>query len=133
MKKLRLTVILAISSLAVILAISQVSAQIFTPSKSSATEPIILIDAAAFAIPNSDSVRLELYYQIYNFGLQFKEIGGEWVASYELSVVVLDDDKIQVGADEKSKEIRLASGERTKSKFDHRTSQINFNVNPGKY
>src|SRR5512146_1027538 len=122
MKKVRFIAIVSLLVLAA-LAAGSASGQIFTPKGTSgAAEPLILIDASAFAVPGSDSIRLELYYQIYNFGLQFKEDNNEWVAKYEVSAAVLDKDQVQVGAQEKAREIRLATSERTKSKFDHRTS-----------
>ncbi len=117
----------------VVLTAGAAGGQIFTPNQPKSMGPIIIVDAAAFATPGSDSVRLEFYYQIYNFGLQFKEQDGDWVAAYELSVSVLDEDEVQVGFQERAREIRVASNDRTKSKFDHRTSQVNFMVLPGKY
>jgi GWxTD domain-containing protein len=96
-------------------------------------EPILIVDWAAFQSDQPDKTHLELYYQIYNFGLQFVPDGREFVASYEITVLVFDDDGDQTSSYDRSRQVRAASLAQTKSRHDYRTSQVNLDLLPGKY
>ena len=93
----------------------------------------LLVDYAYFRADNRDSVRLELYYQVHNWGLKFNLSDGRHVADYELSVT-LDDEKGQnVKSFTRDRQIVVAVGEESSLRVDFRTSQVNIDLPPGKY
>jgi GWxTD domain-containing protein len=96
-------------------------------------EPVIKVDWAAFRSSEPGKSRLEVYYQVYNFGLQFGVDGQEFVASYDCTAEVFDGDGHQVESYERSRQVRVANQAQTKSRYDYRTSQFNLNLDPGKY
>ncbi|MBI5265820.1 MAG: GWxTD domain-containing protein [candidate division Zixibacteria bacterium] len=96
-------------------------------------EPILLVDWAAFRSTQPDKSHLELFYQVYNFGLQFVPDGKEFVASYEVTALVFDNDGNQVSSYERDRQIRVATLDQTRSRYDFRTSQVNLDLPPGKY
>ena len=91
------------------------------------------VDYATFVSKDSGLIRLEVYYQIFNRGFEFVENGGNYVADYELAIAVDDDDDNRVETISKDRQIVLAEAEKAKSRFDYRTSQVNFDLPPGKY
>ncbi|MDZ4723347.1 MAG: GWxTD domain-containing protein [candidate division Zixibacteria bacterium] len=95
--------------------------------------PLLYIDHADFKSDTPGKVRLEVYYQLYNFGLQFDKKDSLYVAEYEVSAVIRDDDGKQAAAESKDKTVVLSNSERIRSRFDFRTSQLNFDLDPGKY
>ena len=95
--------------------------------------PKLLLDYASFKSPDSGKTRFELYYQVYNTGFKFEQRGVEYVAEYELNVFVNDNNNRQAASDSKVKKIVVANEEKTRSQTDFRTSQINFDLTPGKY
>lgn len=101
--------------------------------KSESFEPILQVDWAAFRGAEPGKTHLELYYQVYNFGLQFIPEGKEFVASYEITAVVFDDDGAQVSSYERDRQVRVATEVQTRSRYDYRTSQVNLDLPPGKY
>ena len=104
-----------------------------TGTKNSGIQPTVAIDWAGFRGDIKGQSRLELYYQIFNFGLQFAKQGEEYVADYELTVIILDDEGHQVKSVEQDKKFRVMSLEQTVSRFDYRTSQLTFSLDPGNY
>jgi GWxTD domain-containing protein len=91
------------------------------------------LDYAAFRGGESDSLRLELYYKVYNFGLGYEEKGGQWVAEYEVRVTVRDDDDYQVAQYIKERTLAVDSERKTRSLSDFRTSLADFILPSGKY
>jgi GWxTD domain-containing protein len=96
-------------------------------------EPTLLVDWAAFQSAQPAKTRLDIYYQVYNFGLQFLPDGKEFAASYDINALVYDDGGDQVSSYERTRQVRVASLAQTRSKFDYRTSQFNLDLPPGKY
>lgn len=96
-------------------------------------EPILRVDWASFRAADSGQTRLEAYYQVYNFGLQFAVDGQEYVANYDISAEVMDNDGNQIESFERSRQVRAASQAQTRSRYDFRTSQFNIDLPPGKY
>jgi hypothetical protein len=96
-------------------------------------EPILLVDWAAFRSTQPDKSHLELFYQVYNFGLQFIPEGKEFAASYEITAVVFDNDGNQVSSYDRDRQVRVASDSQARSRYDFRTSQVNMDLPPGKY
>jgi len=96
------------------------------------TQPV-QVDHAAFQGGEPGMIRLEVYYKIYNFGLTFERQGDKWNAEYELLIAVEDDKANAFGTHTSDKTITVLDEERTKSHFDFRTSQINFDVPVGEY
>lgn len=95
-------------------------------------QPSFFVDWAGFQGPDTLS-RLEVYYQVFNFGLQFQKADSEYEAKYVFAVVVDDNDGKQVAAQEQERKVRTAEYGKTNSRFDYRTSQINFALRPGSY
>lgn len=90
-------------------------------------------DYAYFRSDKPDILRLELYYQVYNHGLQFELDGDGFTAEYKLTVTVDDNDGDRVEKITKNKRVRVATREKTRSRSDFRTSQINVELPAGKY
>jgi GWxTD domain-containing protein len=96
-------------------------------------QPTFLIDAACFRGDKPDTNRLELYFQVFNFGLPFVKKGDIYSAEYTFTVAIEDNNHHQIKALEQDKVISAATYDETKSRFDFRTSQINFDLPPGTY
>ncbi|UCC45277.1 MAG: GWxTD domain-containing protein [Candidatus Zixiibacteriota bacterium] len=91
------------------------------------------VDRADFNSESEGKVKLEIYYKVYNVGLKFVETDGVWRAHYEVSAVVRDDDGRQVVASSKDRSVTVDNEGKTRSRYDYRSSQINFDLDPGKY
>jgi GWxTD domain-containing protein len=96
-------------------------------------QPTFLFDAATFRGSTPDTNRLELYYQVFNFGLPFVKQGEIYTAEYTLVVTIDGKDDRQIKGVEQDKSISVATYDETKSRFDFRTSQLNFDLPPGTY
>lgn len=99
----------------------------------SGIQPVLNLDAAVFAGENPDSARLEVYYQVFHFGLQFQRDDARFRADYALTVAVDDDDGRVVGLQERDRSVVVPDHAHTVSRFDYRTGQINFDVPSGDY
>ncbi len=96
-------------------------------------EPVLRVDWASFRADDPDKTRLEAYYQVYNFGLQYTVDGQEYVANYDIAAEVLDKDGNQIESFDRTRQVRVASQAQTRSRYDYRTSQFNLDLPPGKY
>lgn len=92
----------------------------------------LLVDHAWFLSDQPGMMRLEVYTQVMNRGLDFELKDGEYRAGYDLNVKLRKDGAV-MDHDERSREIVLAENELTRTKTDHRTSQANFEIPEGKY
>lgn len=119
--------------LAVVLALSAPSAKQLEPAAPHGVQPGFLVDHATFRDAADGKCRLEIYYQIFNFGLQFVKDSGSYLAEYTLTATIDDDDGRRVKSLEQDKNIRAAEYAQTVSRYDFRSSQINLVVDPGKY
>jgi GWxTD domain-containing protein len=95
--------------------------------------PNLFVDFARFRSDDADQVRLDLYYQVFNAGLEFTEKDGEWLARYKVEVIIEDHKGRSIASESKEKQVRVSEESRAKSKTDHRTSQFSFDLKPGKY
>ncbi|RKX24555.1 MAG: hypothetical protein DRP45_07940, partial [Candidatus Zixiibacteriota bacterium] len=93
----------------------------------------LFVDYAYFRTEDSNTVRLELYYKVFNEGLTFVKHADEYYAEYELVVAIDDKDGDRVETLSSDRRIVVAAAERTRSVSDFRTSQINRNLPVGKY
>ena len=91
------------------------------------------IDYATFRGSDSETVALEVYYQIYNYFLSFKRENNQYRAEYRIDIKVLDRKKNVAASDSRDKSITVNTEERTKSLSDYRTSQATFELPKGKY
>ena len=91
------------------------------------------VDYAAFASDSSGLVRLEVYYQIYNFVLEFEPDGKLFKAAYDVSVSVLDSDGRRVASGKSSGDVAVSTRERAESISDFRIRQVGFDLPVGKY
>lgn len=96
-------------------------------------QPVFFLDHAGFASTVPGNSRLELYYQVYNFGLQFHKDTNDYVADYNFTVVVNDHDDNRVKVLEQTRKIHVPNYDKTLSRFDYRSSQFNLDLPPGKY
>ena len=95
-------------------------------------EPVLKVDWSTFRSSEEGKTRLEVYYQVYNFGLQYAVDGKEYVANFDISAEIFDGDN-QIETYERSRQIRVASQAQTRSRYDFRTSQFSVSLKPGKY
>lgn len=93
----------------------------------------LLYDYAYFRADSPDTIRLEVYYQLYNFGLMFEKVGDTYEADYDLNIRLLDRRKNVVETHRKGRKLSYTDQVRTRSRNDYRTSQVEFLVPPGKY
>ncbi|MEW6051387.1 MAG: GWxTD domain-containing protein [Candidatus Zixiibacteriota bacterium] len=121
--------VLAVTSLGV----PAVSADGRAENSLHSVQPTFVVDHAVFNADDTNRCRLEIYYQIFNFGLQFVKDSGGYLAEYTLTAKVMDDDDDQVKAIEQEKSIRTQEYASTLSRFDYRTSQLNIVLEPGNY
>jgi hypothetical protein len=91
------------------------------------------VDYAIFAADSAGIIRLELYYQIFNYVLQFQKVGELFEAYYEMSVTVKGKKGKQIAASSRTRKIKVASERQATSLSDYRTRQLNFDLPPGKY
>jgi len=126
--------IIGITLLLCLFLVAETSAQFnFYDDSRQLAPPKLRLDYASFKSSDSGKTRLELYYQVYNTGFKFEQRGVEYVAEYELSIFVDDDKDLQAASESRDKKIIVANEEKTRSVTDFRTSQINFDLSPGKY
>ncbi|UCG62749.1 MAG: GWxTD domain-containing protein [Candidatus Zixiibacteriota bacterium] len=92
-----------------------------------------LVDHSAFNSLETGRVRLEVYYQIYNAALTFYRHQTDYVADYEISVVVYGKNDLLEDSFSQTRQVRVLTDETAKSEFDYRTNQVNFDLEPGKY
>jgi len=93
----------------------------------------LFVDHAYFRSPEPGMIRLDLYYQIFNRGLEFKEEGGVFTADYELIIAIDDDDGQRLETITRDRRVTVESELKAKSRIDHRTSQVNVDLPAGKY
>lgn len=102
-------------------------------SKSSKTKMELPFDYAVFRSEQPGKLRLEVYLQVFNPFLDFAADGSVFSAGYTLEVVVYDGKKNKAGFEAREKSVRIESMDRAESIADYRTSQYNFDLEPGKY
>ncbi len=90
-------------------------------------------DYAVFRSDSTDGGRLEVYYQIHNPILKFVEDSGLFVAEYLLKIEVLGKDDTLVGSFRRNREVKVPTKNKTRSHYDYRTNQVNFELFKGKY
>ncbi|MCK4461000.1 MAG: hypothetical protein KAW46_04315, partial [candidate division Zixibacteria bacterium] len=93
----------------------------------------LVLDHAVFYDPPSGKIRLELYYQFYNFVLQWLPVGDQYVGKYEVVIRVKDKNGRQVDSYTRQRRISVSDEARTRSRTDFRTNQVSFLLDPGKY
>lgn len=91
----------------------------------------LLVDHAVFALETPEHLRLEVYYQVYNFALAFTEVGNVHEASYQVSVTIEGRDGLVIDSVLPSRTTRVEN--LRDSRFNYRTNQVNFDLTPGKY
>ncbi len=94
---------------------------------------VMEVDHSTFRSPSSDSIRLEVYYKIYNFGFSYKETEGRYVADYRLLITVENENRVQVGRWQRERSISVPNEQKTRSLIDFRTSLTSFDLPPGTY
>ncbi len=93
----------------------------------------IPIDYAIYQADNSSQIRVEVYFQIYNFFLTFKEDSGVYRADYEFQIDLKGKNEDLAGTNKIRRPIVVQEERRTTSLTDFRTNQFSFDVPPGKY
>ena len=96
--------------------------------------PIFEFDFATFrSLSVEDKVTLEIYYKIYNDGLQYYKQDDRFVANYEFNVVVLGTDKNQVTGFSRERRYKVDAYDDTKNHGIYFINQINLEVPKGKF
>ncbi len=108
-------------------------AQFNTSIKASQPRTGLALDHALFGDVPSGKVRLELYYQFYNFVLQWLPKDDNYTAKYEVVIRVKDKNGRQVDSYTRRRELLVADEKRTRSRMDFRTNQVNFLLEPKEY
>jgi len=93
----------------------------------------VLVDYAIFPAENPEQLRLEIYYQIYNYALEFAPDSGRFKADYVVNVRVLDEDKVPAKTFNEEKSVTVSDMDRARSSTDYRVNQLSFDLDPGKY
>ncbi len=96
-------------------------------------QPTYFVDYAGFDLPGDSLTRLEIYYQVFNFGLQFTQKEGEFQAQFLFTIRVVNSEGVQVKSVEQERTVHAANYEATQSRFDYRTSLETVDLPPGKY
>jgi GWxTD domain-containing protein len=89
------------------------------------------IDHAVFAGENTN--RLEVYYKVFNDGLNYVKKGDKYVANYEINVIILGDRDKQVTGQSVDKTYVLDDYSLTRSQEGFLINEIDLNLHPGKY
>jgi GWxTD domain-containing protein len=96
-------------------------------------DPKFAVDIAAFRSDIEDQVRLELYYKIYNDGLKFFKKGKQFVANYEMNVVVLGEDNKQLTGASVERFYRLNNYRDTRNPNDFLINLMELRTGKGKF
>lgn len=95
--------------------------------------PLVLVDFASFRQENSDKVRLEVYYKIFNNHLSFVKKADGFVADYEIQAKVLGKNDRQIGGNTISEEYEVPLYKETVSPLNFIINQLNLEVPVGQY
>lgn len=93
----------------------------------------LVLDHALFSDTPTGKIRLEFYYQFYNFVLVWLPRGDVYTGEYEVVIRVRDNKGRQVDSFTRTREIVTSDEARTRSRSDFRTNQVSFLLDPGKY
>jgi len=118
---------------ALAIAFSSAAAQTGYIDETEIGQPIFATDFATFRSDSAeDLVRLEVYYKVYNIGLKFIKSQNEFVADYEIGIVVLGKDG-QVAGTSRDRIYRVGSYDETQDARNYLVNQIDLNIPKGKY
>ena len=92
-----------------------------------------MVDFAAFRLANSDQVRLEVYYKIFNNHLSFVKKDDAFVADYEIQVKVLGKNKRQVSGNSISEKFTVSFYKETLSPVNFIINQLDLSTPSGQY
>ena len=95
--------------------------------------PPCLIDFAAFRQGNSEKVRLEVYYKIFNDHLSFVKKAELFVADYEIQAKVLGKNNRQISGNTISEEFEVPFYKETVSPANFLINQLDLEVPVGQY
>jgi GWxTD domain-containing protein len=96
-------------------------------------EPRVQWDYNVFGPPPGGPFRLEVYYKLFNDGLTYRKQAEQYLAIYEIEVVVYRD-KEQVAGTTFEEQYRVESFPRTRSRTDFLINQLNISLEePGDY
>jgi GWxTD domain-containing protein len=97
-------------------------------------EPLFEFDFATFKSDTSENeISLEVYYKIYNNGLQYFKHGDEFVAEYDINVVVLGTDKSQVTGYSRERKHKVDSYREATNSASYLINQIKLQVPKGRF
>jgi GWxTD domain-containing protein len=119
--------------LLIILCAANLPAQLGNVSAFDLDEPRFNVDVAAFRTADTDQARLEIYYQVYNDGLKFFKKKDEFIANYELNVVILGEDNKQLNGTSVERIYRLNDYRATRNRNDYLINLVALKIGVGKY
>ncbi|HPM35937.1 MAG TPA: GWxTD domain-containing protein [candidate division Zixibacteria bacterium] len=94
----------------------------------------LIVGTGVFPSEEPGRVRLEVYYQVYNYALDFQQLGGLFRARYVTTIRVNDrkaDTTAAVSREEREAVVDALA--KTTSTADYRAAQVNFDLPPGDY
>lgn len=89
------------------------------------------VDYATFA--GEDENRLEVYYKIFNDGLNYVKKGDKYVANYEINVIIVGEGDKQITGQSVDKTYVLGDYSLTRSSEGYLINQIDLGIQPGEY
>jgi len=95
------------------------------------TQPKFFVDYTVFA--DSDRNRLEVYYKIFNDALKYIKKGNNYIANYEINVIVLGKKERQITGTSLERSYVLADYAHTQSAVGYLINQVNLRLDPGEY
>jgi len=96
-------------------------------------EPRVQWDYGIFGAPPDGPFRLEVYYKIFNDGLTYRKQNGSYLASYQIEVIIYQDDD-QVAGTTFKEDYPVESFPRTLSQTDFLLNQLNLTLDrPGDF
>ena len=95
--------------------------------------PFFYYDVLYYPLAERDSIRTEILVKVPFDAIQFIKDKNEFVAKYEISLLLLNENEVQAASKIWKQEIRTESFEETSSREHFDVNQVRFIIPPGKY
>lgn len=108
------------------------AAQVIIDLDKVSRKPGFYVDLASYYDPATKETRLEVYYKIHNHQLTFLKTEEDYLASYEVRVLIMKKGR-QIAGTSREEEYPVSSYAQTMSPEDYIINQLPVEVDPGKY
>ena len=108
------------------------AAQVIVDLDKVSQKPGFYVDLASFYDPATKETRLEVYYKIHNHQLSFLKTEDDYLASYEVRVLLMKKGR-QIAGTSREEKYPVSSYAQTISPDDYIINQLSLEVDPGKY